>query len=163
VKARTFSGTRFAGWFFLAQGVTIAAWWLYLFAQPAHRRYFLPAGASEPDLLAFLVPDLGIAVPASLAAGVTLLNPYRSSWSLAFSWAAAGAVDYAFFYCVAWSALRGGGWLSVAVMAPAALLSTVAALDAGAETLTIFRLARMIHERPSRKRAECVSSGDPER
>ncbi len=135
----TFSGTRFAGWYFTAQGLAFAAWWAYLFWVPAGRQTFVPPGASELDLLAFCLPDLLVAVPASLAAGVAFLRRLR--WTLPLVWLAAGAVDYAFVYCVSWSWLREGGWISVAFMAPAALLSTVAALDASAGALNIFRRA----------------------
>lgn len=51
-------------------------------------------------------------------------------------------MDYAFVYCVAWALLRSGGWLNVAFMAPAALLSTVSALDASPATIVVFRRAR---------------------
>jgi len=135
----TFSGTRFAGWYLTAQGLAFAAWWAYLFWVPAGRGAFVPPGASELDLLAFSLPDLLVAVPASLAAGVAFLRRLR--WTLPLAWLAAGAVSYAFVYCVAWAWLRGGGWISVAFMAPAALLSTVAALDASEGALRIFRRA----------------------
>ena len=137
LKTESFSGTKFPGWFFIVQGLAIAAWWLYLFSYPAHRQVFLPPGASEVDLLAFWLPDLVIVCPVSLAAGLAFLC--RSRWSLLLAWAVAGAVNYAFLYCVAWSLLRQGGWTSVLFMAPAASFSAVAALDASASTITIFR------------------------
>jgi protein-S-isoprenylcysteine O-methyltransferase Ste14 len=135
----SFSGTRFAGWFFTAQGLAIGAWWLLLFAFPADRQLFVPPGASELDLLAFSLPDLIVAVPASLAAGLAVLLRFR--WGLPLAWLAAGAINYAFVYCVGWSLLRHGGWTNVAFMAPAALLSTVSALDVSAGTIKIFRRA----------------------
>jgi protein-S-isoprenylcysteine O-methyltransferase Ste14 len=136
----SFSGTRFAGWFFTAQALTIGAWWIYLFAFPADRQLFVPPGASGLDLLAFSFPDLIVAVPASLAAGLAVLL-FRSRWALPLAWLAAGAIDYAFVYCVGWSLLRHGGWTNVACMAPAALLSTVSALDVSAGVIEIFRRA----------------------
>jgi protein-S-isoprenylcysteine O-methyltransferase Ste14 len=135
----SFSGTRFAGWFFTAQGLAIGAWWIFLFAFPADRQLFVPPGASELDLLAFGWPDLIVAVPASLGAGLAVL--LRSGWGLPLAWLAAGAIDYAFVYCVGWSLLRQGGWTNVVFMAPAALLSTVSALDVSAGTIRIFRRA----------------------
>ena len=50
----------------MAQGVLIGAWWLYLFWRPEALQLFLRPGASTPDLLAFCLPDLVVAVPASL-------------------------------------------------------------------------------------------------
>ena len=74
-----------------------------------------------------------------LAAGVAVLRSLR--WAVPLAWFAAGAVVYAFVYCVAWSMLRGGAWINVVMMAPAALFSTVSALDISAGTVSIFRRA----------------------
>jgi protein-S-isoprenylcysteine O-methyltransferase Ste14 len=136
----TFSGTRIGGLYFVAQAVGIAAWWLLLAAEPAAREQFLPPGASPTELLAFGLPDLLIALPASLLAGIAVLSNRR--WASGPAWACAGAVNYAFAYCVAWSLLRHGGWLNVALMAPAALLSAVSALDASPAAIVVFRRAR---------------------
>ncbi|MEO8505445.1 MAG: isoprenylcysteine carboxylmethyltransferase family protein [Acidobacteriota bacterium] len=141
MKAATFSGTRFPGWFFLIQALGIGGWWIALACFPDARQAFLPAGAAAVDLVAFRAPDLIVAVPASFAAGVTFFR--RSNWAVPLAWFAAGAVDYALFYCVSWSWLRGGGWTSVVFMAPAGLLSTVAALDEGFGRLSIFRRAHV--------------------
>ena len=135
----SFSGTRFAGGYFTAQALLVAAWWLSLLLLPATRELFVPEGAGEADLLAFFAPDLLLVAPASLAAGIACLR--RSSWSLPLGWLTAGAIDYAFFFCVGWSLLRDGAWLNVALMAPAALLSTVAALDVSAGAVPVFRRA----------------------
>jgi protein-S-isoprenylcysteine O-methyltransferase Ste14 len=136
----TFSGTKIGGLYFAAQAAAIGAWWLYLAVEPAARELFLPPGASPVELIAFQLPDLLVAVPASLVAGIALLSNRR--WAAAPAWACAGAVDYAFVYCVAWSLLRRGGWLNVVLMAPAALLSTVSALDASPAAISVFRRAR---------------------
>lgn len=135
----TFSGTPLGGWYLLAQGIAIAAWWLYLALNPSAMPVFVPPGASEIELLAFRLPDLLVAAPVSIAAGIALLRTLTVGVPLA--WLASGAVVYAFVYCVAWAMLRQGGWLNVAFMAPAALLSTVSALDASATFITIFRRA----------------------
>lgn len=70
----SFSGTRFAGWYFTCQAVAIVAWWGYLAGVPAGRSLFLPVGASELELLAFGLPDLLVLVPASLSAGLGLAS-----------------------------------------------------------------------------------------
>jgi protein-S-isoprenylcysteine O-methyltransferase Ste14 len=139
MKAETFSGTRFPAWYFIAQAVGIAGWWLYLLLRPAERQLFIPPGASELELFAFALPDLAVAVPTSLAAGGASLRGAR--WTLPLAWTATGAVIYAFAYCVAWSLIRHGGWTNVLLMAPAALLSSVAAIDASAGTVVLFRKA----------------------
>ena len=140
VSARfSFSGSRFSGWYFLVQALGIAAWWIYLSAVPSAVTLFLPRGAADADLRAFQVPDLLVAVPVSLAASVSIFLSLR--WAMPLAWFAAGAMAYAFVYCVGWSISRGGGWLNVALMAPAALFSTIGALDISAGTIPIFRKA----------------------
>src|SRR5688572_32137891 len=100
---------------------------------------FLPRGAAEADLRAFQMPDLLVAAPVSLAASVSIFLSLR--WAMPLAWFAAGAIVYAFVYCVGWSIWRGGAWLNVALMAPAALFSTIGALDVSAGSIPIFRRA----------------------
>lgn len=135
----SFSGSRFGGWYFLVQALGIAAWWGYLAAEPSAVSLFLPRGAAEADLRAFQMPDLLVAVPVSLAAAASILLSLR--WAMPLAWFAAGSMVYAFVYCVGWSMWRGGGWLNVALMAPAALFSTIGALDVSAGSIPIFRRA----------------------
>lgn len=142
----TFSGTRFPGHYLVAQGVAIAAWWLWLLIAPERMRIFLPPGAAAIDLLTFRWPDLAVAAPASTAAGIAMLRGSR--WALPLAWATAGAMGYAFVYCLAWSILRQGAWINVALMAPAALLTAIAALDLSAGHVVVFR--RCADPRPSR-------------
>ncbi|HET9194013.1 MAG TPA: isoprenylcysteine carboxylmethyltransferase family protein [Vicinamibacterales bacterium] len=139
----SFSGSRFGGWYFLVQALGIAGWWVYLSAEPSAVPLFLPRGAAEADLRAFQMPDLLVAVPVSLAAAVSILLSLR--WAMPLAWFAAGAMVYAFIYCVGWSMWRGGGWLNVALMAPAALFSTIGALDVSAGSIPIFRRAAPGH------------------
>ena len=135
----TFSGTTFGGWYFLVQAFAITGWWLYLNIAPDAMQPFLPPGAAVADLRAFQAPDLLVAVPASLAAAMAFFLSLR--WTVPLAWLASGAVIYAFAYCVAWSIARDGAWLSVAMMAPAALFSGISALDLSASTVVIFRRA----------------------
>jgi protein-S-isoprenylcysteine O-methyltransferase Ste14 len=138
-EARSFSGSRFGGWYFLVQALGIAAWWAYLSAEPSAVPLFLPRGAAAADLRAFQLPDLLVAVPVSLAASMSILLSLR--WAMPLAWFAAGSMVYAFVYCVGWSVWRGGGWLNVALMAPAALFSSIGALDVSAGSIAIFRRA----------------------
>ncbi|GMV83823.1 MAG: hypothetical protein AMXMBFR7_50070 [Planctomycetota bacterium] len=138
-ESHTYSGTRFSGYYLLLQAVSITAWWAYLWAYPEARKWFVPKGAGEPELLAFFLPDLGVAVLASAAAGCAFFM--RSAWMLPLAWFAAGAVVYAAIYCVGWAIWREDGWLNVAFMLPSALFVTIAALDASHGTVPIFRRA----------------------
>lgn len=135
----SFSGSRFGGWYFLVQAFAIAGWWIYLSVEPSAVPLFLPRGAAEADLRAFQMPDLLVAVPVSLAAAASIFLSLR--WAMPLAWFAAGAMVYAFVYCVGWSISRGGGWLNVALMAPAALFSAIGALDVSAGSIPVFRKA----------------------
>ena len=95
----SFSGSRFAAWYFLVQALGIAAWWIYLSAEPSAVPMFLPRGAAEADLRAFQMPDLLVAAPVSLAASVSSSSrcdgrcrwhgsqPARSSMPSSTAWA----------------------------------------------------------------------------
>lgn len=136
----TYSGTRWAPRYFAAQSLAFAAWWAALLSVPGWRAHFRPAAADDLDLLAFALPDLAIAVPLGLVAAATFGR--ASGWCRAAAWAAAGAVAYSGAYVVAWAVLRDGGWLAVAAMVPAAVLSVFFALDLSAGALPVFRRAK---------------------
>jgi protein-S-isoprenylcysteine O-methyltransferase Ste14 len=133
------SGTTFAAWYFIGQGVAVVAWWAGLAIDQQIRALFVPPGASEIELLAFALPDLLLALPASVAAGVAILRGRRAGVVLA--WITTGAVGYAALYCVAWAVLRGGAWVNVMAMVPAALLSFIGAIDVSASKQSAFRRA----------------------
>lgn len=96
-----------ASGYFLVQGLVILVWWGMLGTLKEARRFFLPDGASEMDLLAFSLPDLVLAAPGSLITGLALL--YGARFAVGAAWFTTGAMGYALLYCIAWSALRGGG------------------------------------------------------
>lgn len=135
----TYSGTRFSGYYLLFQAAAFAGWWAWLWARPEARAWFVPNGAGERDLMAFLLPDLCVAAATSGAAGVAFFLCLR--WAQPLAWFSAGAVVYAAIYCVGWAVQRESGWLNVACMLPAALFATIAALDAGRGAVPIFRRA----------------------
>ncbi|MCK6472487.1 MAG: isoprenylcysteine carboxylmethyltransferase family protein [Planctomycetes bacterium] len=153
----TYSGTRFSGWYLLLQAAVFAGWWAWLWARPEARAWFVPQGAGEPDLMAFLLPDLCVAAATSCAAGVAFF--LRLRWAQPLAWFSAGAVVYAAIYCLGWAVQRQSGWLNVACMLPAALFATIAALDAGRGTVPIFRRAAQGHDgRSERKRRHVLAT-----
>jgi protein-S-isoprenylcysteine O-methyltransferase Ste14 len=121
------------------QAAAFITWWLILWKVPAARVPFA-AGNDAARLLAFWLPDLGVSCSTSLAAA-WLLNA-GSRWGILLAWFAAGGVVYAAAYCVASTTMTGSGWWGAVLMALAALLSAVAALDASAPLIEIFRHAR---------------------
>lgn len=139
LEPSTYSGTRFSGYYLLLQAAAIAGWWGWLWADPEARAWFVPKGAGEADLMAFLLPDLCVAAATSFAAGIAFFKGLR--WAQPLAWFSAGAVAYAAVYCVGWAVQRESGWLNAACMLPAALLATIAALDAGRGAVPIFRRA----------------------
>ncbi len=136
---QTSSGTRFAGFYFLLQGIAVSAWWAWLLMVPDARGVFVPAGASELELMAFLLPDAAVLVSTSLIAGALFL--LGSSWAVPMGWLCSGAVLYATIYCLSWAMLRESGWLNVLLMLPATLLSCLSAVDGSASVVPLFRSA----------------------
>jgi len=135
----SYSGTRFAPAYLGVQAIAVAGWWAALAFIAPWRAPFIPAGAAWPDLLAFALPDAAVIAASALACA--LLASARP-WGLALAWLAAGTMVYSAGFCIAWSVLRGGAWLSVALMVPAAGCSVLAAIDASQGSLPLFRVAR---------------------
>ncbi len=108
------------------QGLLILAWWGGLQVSPDFRALFLPPGMPDAQLMAFWLPDLGLAAAGSLACAVGLLR--RRRWASPLLWALAGAMAYAALYCLALSLLTGGAWAASLLMLPAMLLTLAAAL-----------------------------------
>jgi len=108
------------------QGLLILAWWAGLHASPGFRALFLPPGMPDAQLMAFGLPDLGLAAAGSLACAAGLLRGRR--WSSPLLWALAGAMAYAALYCLALSLLTGGAWAASLLMLPAMLLTLGSAL-----------------------------------
>lgn len=103
------------------QGLLILAWWAGLYASLDFRAHFLPPGMPDAQLMAFGLPDLGLAAAGSLACAVGLLRGLR--WALPLLWVLAGAMSYATLYCLALSLLTGGAWAASTLMLPAMLLT----------------------------------------
>jgi hypothetical protein len=62
----SFSGSRFAAWYFLVQALGIAAWWIYLSAEPSAVPMFLPRGAAEALRNPMVVAGLGQGLAVAL-------------------------------------------------------------------------------------------------
>ena len=70
---QTFSGTTFAGWYFLVQAIAFSGWWAYLFLDRDAVQLFVPPGAGPADLRAFQAPDLLVAVQSAFVHGMSLM------------------------------------------------------------------------------------------
>ncbi len=106
--------------FLIAQGASIAAWWLMLFLRPDTRAAFMAPGADDATLLAFGVGDLLLYGGGSLVAAWGLVR--RARWAWPALCVVAGAGLYAALYSVSLPLLSGGGWLGAVIMAPVLLL-----------------------------------------
>lgn len=111
---------RTASVYFALQGVAVALWWILLFFVPASRPFFY-LGSSEDVLLAFWLPDLALLAVGSLA--VSAFCRFESKFLNAALWLTVGAISYASFYCLAFALLTDTGWLGVALMFPAMIMS----------------------------------------
>ena len=109
--------------YFLAQGVAVAAWWLVLALRPASRAAFNIRGAPDIALLAFAPGDLVVLASGS----VVVAAAAGRAWTGALAWAVVGATLYGTLYTLAAALAGAASWLGVLLMAPAAVLSLLAA------------------------------------
>lgn len=130
---------RAAAAYFALQGALVLAWWAMLWMAPSTRAPFTPPGWPQSALMAFWLPDLGLAAGGSLAAA--WLTARRMPAAGAARWLVAGAMAYGTLYCLGASLATGGAWLSVALMVPAAVASTGLALVTAVPQERLFRHA----------------------
>jgi hypothetical protein len=103
--------------FLLAEAVGASIWWCVLLAWPQHRRAFLPNGAPDSMLLAFMLPDLALFIGAAIAVAYGLWT--ESSWAWPLLAVHVGAAGYAALYGWGLVVLTGGeGLLGAAFMSP---------------------------------------------
>jgi protein-S-isoprenylcysteine O-methyltransferase Ste14 len=125
--------------YFALQGAGVVLWWAMLFVAPLARGRFQMSAAPDHTLMAFALADLVILAPASLlGAGLLMRRDARAPGIL---WLAAGAAAYAALYCLAYALRADAGWLGVALMLPAALLSVVCATAATPGFAALLRQA----------------------
>lgn len=111
---------RSASIYFALQGIAVFAWWTWLFFVPLSRKYF-QMGADENTLLAFWLPDLFLLGAGSLVASALCF--FDNKFLSVAVWFVAGLISYASFYCLAFALLTDTGWLGIALMFPAMILS----------------------------------------
>lgn len=121
------------------QGMLIVAWWGMLWLAPSTRAAFTPGGWPGSTLLAFALPDLGLAAGGSLATAWLTLRDHRAGGPA--RWLVAGAMAYGTLYCLGASLAAGGAWLSVALMVPGALASISVALLGSVPVSRLYRPA----------------------
>jgi len=105
---------RFAGFYFLLQGLLGLMWWAIIIVTPDSRNLFLPSGVPQITLLGFWLADGTFFVFGSLYCGLSLLLQKRFHAKL--FWFIAGGISYAAFYCLGLSIVAKGGWLMTVVM-----------------------------------------------
>lgn len=110
-------------WYWLAQGVSVLAWWLALWQIPALRGAFTSSAAPFAVLGAFAPGDLLLIAAGSCAVGLSR----RAPWRVPLAWMIAGGVLYAAAYtfaAVLWASMP---FLGALLMIPAAAGSIWAA------------------------------------
>jgi hypothetical protein len=110
----------------LAQAGGIVLWWLGLRYRPSTRSWFFPGGVIEPEMAAFLAPDLIVLAGGSIVAAWLAARGHRRA-SVA-AWCVAGASVYATVFTVAWARAVGAPAASPLLMSISAVLSVICAL-----------------------------------
>lgn len=114
---------RLARLYFLVQALAVIAWWLLLWVHPEVRPLFSIEGAPDVALVGFAPGDVSMLGGGSLA----IAAAGRSRWAPVLAWIVAGATLYAALYTLAIAIAGASSWLGVALMTPAAVLSTLSA------------------------------------
>lgn len=110
---------------FLLLAIAVPVWWTSMALLPAARGAFTPGGFDEAKLWAWAPADLLLLTPASLLAAFP--PHHRPAFAVVLPWGVTAALGYATAWCLAASALRGGGWWAGAAMAAATIGSAFAA------------------------------------
>lgn len=105
------------------QAASVIGWWVMMLLFPETRDYFRLDADSFETLNAFLLGDIILVAPASISAALLLFC--RSRFAIAALWIVAGAVSQATLYTFALVMQTDLGWLGVALMLPAMLLSVL--------------------------------------
>ncbi len=108
-----------AAWYFILQGCIIALWWCVLLLEPESRELFR-MGSSDTALLSFWASDILLA-GSSLLGGILLFR--RTALAPFILWLVAGSAGGGTLYTLAFAVYSDSGWLGVAMMLPAMILS----------------------------------------
>lgn len=108
-----------AAWYFILQGCIIALWWAMLWLKPEARELFR-MGTSDTVLLSFWASDILLGL-GSLLGGVLLFR--RNAFAPFILWLIAGSAGGGTLYTLAFALYSDSGWLGVAMMLPAMILS----------------------------------------
>lgn len=105
---------RLAVAYFLLQAFGTAAWWVFMFAQPAYSLLFWPITEFPQGLWAFFFPDVLILIVGSLVAaqGIERNKP----WARAAVCLVAGGTIYAGMVTLVLALFVARGWLGAVVM-----------------------------------------------
>ena len=114
---------RVAANYLVVQAMAGGAWWVMLWAWPASRGWFFPAGRGDAAVLALALPDIGLFVLGSLAAAAALRR--RATLGLVATAVVAGATAYATLLCWGASLVTGEAWLATLLMTAAVFMSGV--------------------------------------
>ncbi|MEQ1641936.1 MAG: isoprenylcysteine carboxylmethyltransferase family protein [Pyrinomonadaceae bacterium] len=119
--------------YFFLQGLAVVGWWVFLYLRPDSQVWFVLDPHSAVSLYSFLIGDLLLIAPGSIATAVLVKLRWRHA--SAFTWLVTGGIAYASFYTFAYVLQTDVGWLGLALMFPSLLWSGVfaSALTLGGE------------------------------
>lgn len=104
-----------------AQATAVLAWWAALLSRPDLISYFHSDATSAAAILDLWLADLTLVAGGSAVAAVLVARDSQSR--MPALWILIGAVLYATLTTFGASLRSGGGWLAVAFMTPAAIMT----------------------------------------
>ena len=107
------------------QSVVVTGWWAWLALSPPCIPLFRSHSTPDGVLVDFWLADLLLVAGGSALASVLVWR--RSACQIPMLWFLSGSLLYATLYSVGATLRSGGGWLAVALMTPASVMTCLAA------------------------------------
>lgn len=111
---------KWAGIYFLVQGIAGLVWWSFLLIVPESRAMFFPV-IPEIALLGFWLADFVFFIMGSLVCGFVLVAGFPIN--RLFFGLVAGGIAYASLYCLGLSILSRSGWIWTILMMMASTMT----------------------------------------
>jgi hypothetical protein len=113
--------------YFALQSAAVVAWWVALHENPGLIPLFRSADSSDSAILNLWLADLAMIAGGSAVAAAAIAK--NLSFRIPGIWTLAGAILYATLLTLGSSLRSSGGWLAVALMGSAAIMTMACAIS----------------------------------